>query len=310
MPCFSPREGFRAAGGGFAASRRDSPTGVPMTVPCGGCIGCRMDRARQWGVRVAHEASLHEQSSFVTLTYNPENLPDDLSLSMRVSQLFIKRLRKAIAPTKLRFFGCGEYGPQTWRPHYHYIIFGYGFPDKVPWRIAPTGQQIYRSPLLESVWTAGHSEIGSVTRESGQYVAKYCLKKITGAPSEEHYKRVHPVTGEVFSVKPEFGCMSTKPGIGFGWFARFETDFNPSGFVVLDGVKYSIPRFYKKKLQGRNEDPSKLYQADDYRRLRLQSREAARSHPEDRTRERLAVREENAARKAAFYEQAKQDGIE
>jgi hypothetical protein len=39
-------------------------------------------------------------------------------------------LRKKISPLKIRFFHCGEYGDKTRRPHYHALIFGYGFPDK------------------------------------------------------------------------------------------------------------------------------------------------------------------------------------
>ena len=57
-------------------------------IPCGGCIGCRIDRSRQWALRCVHEASLHSTNSFITLTYNDENLPEGGSLIPRQFTLF------------------------------------------------------------------------------------------------------------------------------------------------------------------------------------------------------------------------------
>lgn len=270
-----------------------------------------MDRAREWGVRVVHEASLHDESSFVTLTYSEEQLPNDGSLSVRTLQLFLKRLRKAVEPARVRFFACGEYGEKNDRPHYHVILFGYGFPDKKPWSRSPSGAVLYRSAFLESLWTFGYSDIGTVTRESGAYVAKYCLKKVTGPPAIDYYRRVHPVTGEVYDVRPEFATMSNRPGIGLGWFKQFESDFNPSGFIVVDGVKYPVPRYYRKKLRGRFENPGSkddpVFPRDDEYLLRQKAKDYIRTRPADTTKERLAVREEVAARKAAFWKSSQGD---
>ena len=93
----------------------------------------------------------------------------------------MKKLRKALGKNgkRIRFFHCGEYGESTSRPHYHAIIFGYDFPDKKKWRTTDRGDILYRSPLLETLWDKGSSEIGSVTFESAAYVARYSLKKIT-----------------------------------------------------------------------------------------------------------------------------------
>ena len=42
-------------------SRRHSPSQIAVYGSlCGGCIGCRMDRTRDWGTRIAHEVLLHE----------------------------------------------------------------------------------------------------------------------------------------------------------------------------------------------------------------------------------------------------------
>lgn len=248
-------------------------------------MGCRMDRAKDWGVRIKHEASLHAQSSFLTLTYSDDKLPSDGSLSVRECQLFIKRLREKIAPTRVRFYLCGEYGDQLARPHYHVILFGYDFADKTKWRKSASGHMLFRSKLLESLWVSGHSEIGAVTAQSGAYVARYCLKKITGAPAGGHYS----------GRTPEFALMSTRPGIGAGWFNRYESDAFPSAFLIVDGKKVAVPRYYKGKLRGRNLLETSLGDRDDLERLRLAKGNAYRFTDEfifNSTDERLAVREE------------------
>lgn len=248
-------------------------------------MGCRMDRAKDWAVRIKHEASLHAQSSFVTLTYNDASLPSDGSLSVRETQLFIKRLREKIEPTRVRYYLCGEYGENLSRPHYHVILFGYDFPDKTAWRKAPSGHMLYRSKILETLWTYGHSEIGAVTAQSGGYVAKYCLKKITGPPATSHYG----------SKTPEFALMSSRPGIGAGWFNRYECDAFPSAFLIVDGKKVPVPRYYKGKLRDRNLAETSLGPRDDLERLRLAKGNAYRFTDEyiwNSSDERLAVREE------------------
>jgi len=306
VTCYYPVKGFMGREGRWVSNIRLSPTKVPMEIPCKRCMGCRMDRAREWSVRIAHEASLHEASSFLTLTYSTENIPENGTLQVRDLQLFNKRLRKKLAPAKIRFFACGEYGGQTLRPHYHLILFGYDFPDKSVWRKSPTGHYLYRSKTLEELWTLGNAEIGTVTRESGQYVAKYCTKKIMGSAAASHYSVVDPETGEVRERKPEFAVMSTRPGIGFGWYKKYETDFNPSGFIVLDGVKYPVPRYYKEQIRGRNSAiPANDTWAgyDDLKPLRDKGRKARQTdqYKENHAPHRLAVREEVQMLKEQFY---------
>lgn len=268
-----------------------------------------MDRARDWGVRIAHEVSLHEESSFLTLTYSDEHLPDDYSVSVRAVQLFNKRLRKAIAPSRFRFYACGEYGDLGQRPHYHSIIFGYSFPDKVLWRRTRSGYFTYRSPLLESVWPFGHAEIGTVTRTSGAYVARYCLKKRNGARAGEYYRRLHPLTGEVVDVRPEFAVMSSRPGVGFGWIEQWESDCFPSNFVVVNGEKFPVPKYYRKRLRDRYEFPAYAVDArlmehwlDSRHVAARRGKEWLRDHPEGLTKDRLAVREELQLLKQAKIE--------
>ena len=212
--------------------------GEELFLPCGQCIGCRVARSREWATRLVHESTLHDENCFITLTYNPENLPEDGSLHKDHFQKFMKRLRKAFPNQKIRFFHCGEYGSKLGRPHYHAILFGFDFPDKELFSVS-NGVRIYRSSILERLWPFGFSTIGDVTFESCAYVARYVIKKITGDKADEHYQGKHP----------EYITMSLKPGIASGWFEKYVFDIYPHDFVVLDdGRKLKTPRFYDRKL--------------------------------------------------------------
>lgn len=197
---------------------------------------------------MAHEASLHEDNCFLTLTYADEHLPLDGSISLRAMQLFFKRLRKEIAPIRCSYFVVGEYGGSNGRPHYHASVFNYGFPDRYVWRVAPSGNHLYRSPTLEKLWPFGNAEIGTLNMQSAGYVARYNLKKVAGGRTGTT-ERPHPLTGELFETMPEFASMSTRPAIGARWFDAYQRDAFPSDFVVIDGRKHRVPKFYLKLLK-------------------------------------------------------------
>lgn len=295
MPCFRPIKCWQAGNGsGIVFDERKAATGaVLQEIPCYWCIGCRMTRSQEWSTRIYHEAMLHDFNSFVTLTYSDAFLPDNYSVSVSEMQKFMKRVRKGLSDIRVRYFACGEYGDRNFRPHYHLIIFGYDFPDRVPWRKAPSGMISYRSAELERYWPFGHCEVGTVTQQSAGYVARYVLKKVTGMDAEEHYRRVHPLTGEVVFVRPEFITMSRRPGIGGSWFEQFSCDAFPSDFVTVDGSKKPVPRYYLNKLSD-----------DDKEVVKKKRVERAEERWEDSTPQRLAVREEVLERKV---EQLKRD---
>lgn len=244
MPCYRPLTGFWDGVGGKVAFSPSVHAKARLELPCGRCIGCRLERSRQWAVRLTHEAQMHDFSVFVTLTYDDRHLPADRSVSKRELQLFLKRLRQELAPIKIRFFGVGEYGDQTFRPHYHLLLFGVHFADQIRLRDTPSGHPLYRSPTLEKVWKLGHSSFGAVSFDAARYVAGYCVKKISGAKAPEHYRRVDPFTGEVFQVQPEFALMSLKPGIGRSWYERYGSDVYPSDELVMQGFPGKPPRYY------------------------------------------------------------------
>lgn len=194
-----------------------------------------------------HEASLHTQNCFLTLTFAPQNLPSSLSVDVRDWQLFAKRLRKRKG--SFRYLACGEYGELNLRPHYHAVVFGLDFSEDREVFSVAKGNVIYRSPELDEVWGLGHATIGAVTYQSAAYVARYCLKKVSGTRAESHYERVDPETGEVHQVKPEFAVMSRggkggAGGIGKRWFEKFSSDVLPCDEVVFQGKKYPVPRYY------------------------------------------------------------------
>ncbi len=236
MPCYSPLRACLVKGPkGKSLSFSSRARGAALSLPCGRCIGCRLEKARQWAVRIVHEASMHEDSCFLTLTYDPEHLPADGSISISVCQLFLKRLRSRIDPIRIRFFLCGEYGEKFERPHYHVIVFGFAFPDKV--LVKDDGDSsLHRSDLLDEVWGLGGCRIGVVTFDSACYVANYATKKVTGKAAAVHYS----------GRKPEFLLMSRRPGIGRSWIDKFSTDVYPSDEIISKGFQARPPRYYDK----------------------------------------------------------------
>ena len=129
----------------------------PITIPCGKCIGCRLAHSRSWAVRCVHESTLHEHNCFLTLTFDDDHLPSDHSVHVRDVQLFLKRLRKSLGDTKVRFFACGEYGAKNDRPHYHLIIFGYDFSDdRVLLRQTAYGPLFISDPVMSDTWFTRH----------------------------------------------------------------------------------------------------------------------------------------------------------
>lgn len=281
MGCFRPLDASRLESGEISFSAR-SGEGDAIKLPCGQCIGCRIDRSRMWAVRCMHEASLHEENCFITLTYADEHLPKNGSLDYVDFQKFMKRLRKSAG--QLRFYMCGEYGELNWRPHFHAILFGFQFRDKKLWMKTGSGELIYRSELLERLWPFGHSSIGDVTLKSAGYVARYVMKKITGDLAESHYERITQ-DGEVVKLRPEFNRMSLKPGIGQKWFDQFYSDVYPGDSVVLEGGrKMRPPRFYDVKYDA--IEPYQFEAVKQDRILRAMAKAA------EHTPERLAVAEE------------------
>ncbi|WNK14452.1 MAG: replication initiator protein [Microvirus sp.] len=223
---------------------------------------------------------MHEYNSFITLTYEDKHLPDDYSVQLRTLQLFMKRLRKHEKGKRIRFFGCGEYGDQTLRPHYHALLFGHDFTDKKVFKKTDYGP-VFTSEILDKIWGFGYCSTAAVNYKTASYVARYVLKKITGDRADDHYLRLHPNRGTLHHVGPEFATQSVRPGLGTSWFNKFKSDAFPSDFVVLDGTKMAVPRFYTKKLA-----------EEEQLKIKRQRKRSGLKRKPDQTPARLRVREE------------------
>lgn len=275
MPCRFPLEAAREIGKGlkpiiYGKGRRPNPLAPgweALDLPCGQCNGCRLEKSRIWGARIAHEAAYLEEeyglySSFITLTYSERYLPAYGSLVKHHLQDFLKRLRSRIAPRKIRYYAAGEYGTKCvqheipecphcgpiQRPHYHAIILGFDWPDRY-YVGDRDGLPIYQSDLLEDLWKFGFHEIGSCSFESAAYVARYVMKKQNGKNAEEHYMRLDPFLSEWFPVDPEFAIMSRRPGIGLDWYEKYKSDIYPEDECPIPGrgVSGKPPRYYDEK---------------------------------------------------------------
>lgn len=289
MPCFHPLQAYRARYVNDSGKRPlvfKRSEGIPnsdLQVACGQCIGCRLEYSRQWAVRCYHEAQLHLDNSFITLTYDDAHLPFGGTLVSDELSRFFKRLRKQIPTCKILHFSCGEYGDETGRPHYHSCIFGYAFPDRIKWK-TERGIDYFRSPLLEKCWTLGQSVITDFTFKTAAYVARYMVKKIKGTDAESHYERVDLDTGEIFSLLPEFSRMSLRPAVGKEWWEQFGQSVKDWDTVVIDGKEIPPPKYYD--VLHAQSDPERV---EARKRERVQR---ARRSP-DNTPSRLATREKS-----------------
>lgn len=257
-----------------------------LFLPCGQCVGCRLEHSREWAVRVMHESQMHDNSIFITLTYNSECL-ESMSLVYRDFQLFIKRLREHFHGQGIRYVVAGEYGDDMGRPHFHAILFGCWFDDREYFRTLDSGFKLYTSKTLDRLWQKGYASIGDVSFESAAYVARYCMKKMTGNNAEEHYKRLDWRYGDIVDVRPEFLRMSTVPPIGHGWFQKFGKEIYPRDEVVLRGKRMKPPRAYDKLLKKEVE----RFGMDSLIAVETSRFDKAMRVAHDNTADRLSVRE-------------------
>lgn len=255
-------------------------------VPCGQCVGCRLERSRQWAIRISQEASLYDTNCFITLTYTDQYCPK--SLDLRHFQLFMKRLRKKYG-NGIRFFHCGEYGDLNGRPHYHSALLNFDFPDKKLY-YSNNGFNYYLSESLSELWPYGIHLISDLTYDSAGYIARYVLKKITGDSAVDAYK----------DKKPPYVTMSRRPGIGYPWIEKYLESVYNLDRIVVKGHESLPPRYYDSILKERYPEWLDVIKeqrcarfADDY----------------NNTLDRLHTREECTQCKIDFFMPRKLDNI-
>lgn len=224
-------------------------------IPCKQCIGCRLDYSRDWATRIMLECTNYrkEECWFITLTYDDEHIPENetfeineetgeivgdyIGWSLKPKDLtdFLKRLRRHweyhYNIDKIRFFGCGEYGGQTQRPHYHICVMGLPISKNMleHYKYNKLGQEIYICEEIEKIWGKGYAPIGSVTWESAAYVARYMLKKQKGPSAKDFYGR----QGKI----PEFTRMSRRPGLANNYYTQNHDDVYKNDEIIIPGKK-------------------------------------------------------------------------
>lgn len=309
MPCFFPISGFRAANGGWTSNSRQSPTLVEMDRPCGGCIGCKLDKAADWGTRFLLESRYHHQSYFLTCTIDEAHYPLDGSVDPAHLRSFFKRLRNrrdyearrdGVEPERLRFGAIGEYGGQTFRAHYHPILFGVTFKDLVYYGKSKSGEVLQMSDEANELWGLGNVYVGELNEKSANYVARHNIKKVNGPLAADHYRRVHPYTGEIVQLRPEFATYSTHPGIGARFYDEFRSEIFPLDRVYVgNGQLVRVPKYFSKRFKCEAVDAEQsreLVPADPVRDVRR--KRVASAHTEgavaNRAPHRLETRAESA----------------
>lgn len=268
MRCTDPRPvGFLADGKTICwSSKKSSKEYASFQLPCGQCLECRLEYARQWAIRCVHEAKMYEKNCFITLTYSDENLKSP-KLQYIDFQLFAKRLRDHIFQDFLKKFGklnwsilskqqkkehyekiqigifvTGEYGEKTKRPHWHAIVFNWSPADLRSRRTTDLGDEVFSSRTLDSLWGKNNSEtrpceIGDVTFRSAGYVARYAAKKLVHGVDAEHdfvpisKKSSHQAIGKKYLEK------------------NWQDVFSTGKVILIDGTTCSIPRYYEKWLK-------------------------------------------------------------
>jgi hypothetical protein len=254
----------------------DIPSYVHMQdieVPCGNCLQCRLKYSKDWAIRCSMEASQYRCNYFVTLTYDDDHIVkgslDNPTLVRKHVQQFLKSLRwkfkHELGFTGIRYFGCGEYGDETNRPHYHLILFNCPIPDLtidfidsegcISRHKNSAGQFMYYSQFIKDVWSYGNITVDDCNYRTEAYVSRYILKKQKGASSSVYKKQL--------GILPPFVCMSLKPGIGDNFYDQIDKE-NPTIILPRPDNKplvSGLPRFYTKKIK--TDDPEYYAQLQD-----------------------------------------------
>lgn len=279
MQCLKPILMYRRKGVNPATGKLFPPVSVSSIVgqglsvalfeecalPCGKCLACLKNKARDLMVRAVHEAKMHEHNSFVTLTVDDEHIDEVFpgkSLVHRPFQLFFKRLRKASSKS-LRYLMCAEYGELTQRPHYHAIIFGLCPDERRPVAIVKSDPLLgtdrtlytgfYDSQLIKDAWPYGNVFVGSCTMASVAYCTGYTLKSFVLGRDDSWYRSRE--------LAPEYIKWSRRPGLGSSWLYhnvrdcwRCEDLFEPElvdNRTVVNGSLLPLPRAYRTHMEYR-----------------------------------------------------------
>ena len=201
--------------------------------PCGKCAKCKQRKTSQWVFRLCREAEISSSVAFITLTYevSPYSANRLSTLQKSDVQKFIKRLRHQNTK-KIKYYCVGEYGPNTYRPHYHLIMFN-------------LDRTYFRKPeKLAQIWDLGHIQIGQAEPGSFAYVSGYTQKD--GIQVGEH---------DQDDRQPEFSMMSKKMGLKYltPQMIKYYRNHRLTALKGPGGKFISMPRYYKEKIFTKRE---------------------------------------------------------
>lgn len=224
-----------------------------IKVPCMYCLACRITKISHWTLRILCEMQKYKGLGlFITLTYKPEYLPEHASLIKEDVQKWVKRIRKEFSKEKnksIKYFCCGEYGELGQRPHYHLIMLGLSWNDRL---------------ILDDKWQLGKTYYGTVEHASIRYCVSYIMDK--GRP-EDYAPRLQP-----------FQLSSKNFGNEILLQKKEIEKYLKDGYITLEGKKIAIPRFLKEILEIKNSGfeismkdklrfkESVFYRRDDYKK--------------------------------------------
>lgn len=218
MPCSAPIE----IGRYVFDSKHGGRIKRYFKVPCQKCIDCLKVRQQQYAFRAEWEAIDPSNLTilFCTFTYAPEFLLDN-ELSKLDFQRYIRRLKKALPGTRIKYMACGEYGEMYDRKHLHALLYFDKFVDYKP---------------IADCWTFGIVDILPFLPARAGYVAKYSVKQI-GSEDEKKHK-----------VMP---FLLVSNGLGF-YFLEKHGDFCRKNFITywcnLSGYPVALPRVFLERL--------------------------------------------------------------
>lgn len=278
MPCYHPMKAIKKRGSNqyrmIPHERSKNTEYVPyldyetgevceqIMLPCGKCIGCRLEYSRQWANRCVLESLSYpeDQCWFLTLTIDDDHLKDYVTKNGFATckaddiSTFMKALRGRWSDqhgvtAHIRFFGCSEYGDESMRPHYHLLLFGLPLYDLEFYKNNHDGDVLYKSEELTEIWKKGIVTIGQFNWNTAAYTARYVMKK-AGGKNAAFY--------DALDIEPEKVRMSRRPGIGADFFEHHIDDIYELDEIVLPATKgnshvISPPKYFDKKIKVRLE---------------------------------------------------------
>lgn len=272
MPCYTPL-GVKLDVDGKPVFKRFMQCEPDQWIPCGKCIGCRLDYSREWAIRLQHEQITSHSSCWITLTYDDDHLPvSDLSPHPSLSKsdwtTFTKSLRNR--GYKFKCYAAGEYGDRFGRPHFHACMFNLDFPDRRFKYTTDTGYEVHSSQILTDIWGKGFADVSDLSYDNAAYTARYTLKKIYGEAATDHYRR-WDAYGNQYWIEPEFSIMSrggrTGRGIGYDFYQQYGDRIRFYDSVAIDGHEFPVPRYYDKLTE--QEYPAEYERIKERRLLNL-----------------------------------------